>query len=375
MSLEKLKWRMTPQRRSTLAFGLLKPVMTLFLFAAGPAFADQSNAVDFPCQAALKAMGWTDIQDDIFMGRKGTTTTLRWRIAHLHPALLNYQDTLGFTLLHYAAHQKNREAVQALLDAGADPTIAGKDRVIPLHIAAFNGAWALVRMLVGPTVPAPYVASQLEARTIKGDTALHIASAMGHVNVANSLIRAGALVDAENAMGFTSLHKAVEHDRPKIARTLLLRGANPLAEEKTAAISPIELSVFFLDDQIQQALNPGAPMRSGDIPQVLAEYHTGSRVELASHVASGPLGYFDSGTAGYFLGRRNVETINPKTYLMRQLPNWGFRFLGAVQWLPEALLCRGQELCVPFSAAFLKEHSTVRQMNQIDVLMEITRGT
>lgn len=37
------------------------------------------------------------------------------------------QDEQGFTLLHYAAQSGSQDAVRALLDRGADPTIQAKD--------------------------------------------------------------------------------------------------------------------------------------------------------------------------------------------------------------------------------------------------------
>lgn len=48
---------------------------------------------------------------------------------------VNMQDAEGHTLLHFAARDGSIEAVRALLDQGADPTIRAEDGSTPLDLA------------------------------------------------------------------------------------------------------------------------------------------------------------------------------------------------------------------------------------------------
>eukprot|EP00903_Cladosiphon_okamuranus_P020143 g18494.t1 len=88
----------------------------------------------------------------------------------------------------------------------------------PMHLASVCGAAGVVRVLVEAGASVHRRAGDCD------DTPLHLASAAGQVEVVAALLEAGADINAEDEIGNTPLHVALD------ARTLeflLARGANP----------------------------------------------------------------------------------------------------------------------------------------------------
>ncbi len=107
--------------------------------------------------------------------------------------LVNRFSSDGATALGFAAFFGRREAVDLLLNAGAD-----------LNRAATNPAF--------PFVP------------------LHSAMSAGHWGIVELLLDRGADVNAREGGGMTVLHEAAGLGNLDFVRTLLARGANPAAK-------------------------------------------------------------------------------------------------------------------------------------------------
>jgi hypothetical protein len=69
------------------------------------------------------------------------------RVLLKHGAAMNLTNSTGFTPLHHAVEAGSLEALSALLDAGADPTIPSTQRVLPIETARRRGNQAAVKLL------------------------------------------------------------------------------------------------------------------------------------------------------------------------------------------------------------------------------------
>lgn len=66
----------------------------------------------------------------------------------------------------------------------------------------------------------------MNERTHGGETALHIASARGHVDAVSLLLKHKAGVDIRDPEGYTPLHAASLHGHIKVAKVLIECGAD-----------------------------------------------------------------------------------------------------------------------------------------------------
>lgn len=75
-----------------------------------------------------------------------------------------------------------------------------------------------------------------------GNTAMHIASQNGHLDIVNKLMAAGAPLNAQNGKGQTALHMSVEYDFYFVSKALVDGGADPnlTNEDGNKAILGIE---------------------------------------------------------------------------------------------------------------------------------------
>jgi uncharacterized protein len=115
----------------------------------------------------------------------------------------NAQDALGRTPLHVATHGRHHAAMRALVAAGAAPNALDNDRYDIVTIAA-----------VANHVPTLKLALELGAspRNVTSPyagTALIAAAHLGHVEVVQTLIRAGAPLDHVNTLGWTALIESI----------------------------------------------------------------------------------------------------------------------------------------------------------------------
>lgn len=134
-------------------------------------------------------------------------------------------DGLGWAPLHWAAAWGQREATVALVEAGAAVDPRNRYGYTPLHIAADRGhsscAVALLSKGADPTI-------------ISGNewTALHLAAASGCTETVEALIASGADANVRDANGSTPLHWATQHADKLVIEALLEAGADVNARDK-----------------------------------------------------------------------------------------------------------------------------------------------
>lgn len=171
-----------------------------------------------------------------------------------------------------AARRGDREAVRALLKAGADVNAAEGDGTTALHWAARSGDADLVQMLVsaganvrattrlGAYTPLMMAAqaghsaavaallaggADVEATTTTGTTPLMFAAQSGDTRTATMLVEGGAKVDArESAMEQTPLMFAAANNRTDVVKLLIARGADKAATSKVTDLNKLSMGGF-----------------------------------------------------------------------------------------------------------------------------------
>ncbi len=113
------------------------------------------------------------------------------------------RDADGRTPLHVATFARQREAIAALLDAGADTGALENGRYDAVTIAAVADDEATLALLLARGASAKLVTSRYDG------TALIAAAQLGHDGVVRQLIAAGAPLDHVNNLHWTALIEAV----------------------------------------------------------------------------------------------------------------------------------------------------------------------
>jgi ankyrin repeat protein len=127
---------------------------------------------------------------------------------------VNSTDRIGRSLLHRAAaHNKNAAVVAMLIDAGADVVARDEDGNTPCHSAARNKNVEVMRQLIP--------LCDINAVNDAGETPCFEAALSSNSVVLESLIRAGANLDAVTNDDMTVMAEAVYHHDEKSVELLV----------------------------------------------------------------------------------------------------------------------------------------------------------
>lgn len=116
---------------------------------------------------------------------------------------INQRDAYGRTPLHVATFAKQRAAVRALIQAGADTGAMENDRYDAVTIAAVADDEETLRTLLSLGASAKLVTSRYDG------TALIAAAHLGHDGVVRQLIAAGAPLDHVNNLHWTATIESI----------------------------------------------------------------------------------------------------------------------------------------------------------------------
>ncbi len=155
-----------------------------------------------------------------------------------------------------AAMQGGREAVRSLLKQGADVNAAQGDGMTALHWAARHGDVELARTLV-------YAGANLKATTrLGGLTPLLMASQIGDSAVIEVLLKAGADAKTATTNGTTPLMFAAASGRVEAVKLLLAHGADINAKESARGETALMFAAAYGHvDAIQALVAGGADVK------------------------------------------------------------------------------------------------------------------
>jgi uncharacterized protein len=143
---------------------------------------------------------------------------------------VNAPQVDGTTALHWAVRLDDLETADVLIRAGAKVSVANREGVTPLQLAALNGNAAMIEKLVkaGADPNAPLSTS--------GDTALMFAARTGTADALKVLLETGANVNAKETWGGTTpLMFAAAERHPAAVKILVEHGADVSARSNFVA--------------------------------------------------------------------------------------------------------------------------------------------
>uniref|UniRef100_A0A8C9SUK7 Nuclear factor kappa B subunit 1 n=1 Tax=Scleropages formosus TaxID=113540 RepID=A0A8C9SUK7_SCLFO len=135
--------------------------------------------------------------------------------------VVNMRNDLYQTPLHLAVVTQQEEAVTALLEAGADATLADRHGNTALHLAAQQSDGRMAALLLQH----PQMVKLIEQPNATGLCPIHLAVQASSLGALRELLSGGAHVEAQElSSGRTALHLATERDDVSLAGCLLLEG-------------------------------------------------------------------------------------------------------------------------------------------------------
>lgn len=137
----------------------------------------------------------------------------------------------GETPLYAAVLRRQKDCIDVMLDAGANPNTRPLGQDSMLSIAVANDAKAAVRSIVKTG------RARIDELNGKGETPLYVAVGRRQKDCIECLLDAGANPNATPIGKDTMLHIAVSNDAKSIAKMLLQRGVN--VEEMKGGESPL----------------------------------------------------------------------------------------------------------------------------------------
>ncbi|KAG7157058.1 Transient receptor potential cation channel subfamily A member 1-like 8 [Homarus americanus] len=152
--------------------------------------------------------------------------------------MLNEQDSLGWSPLHYASRSGQISSLASLLRLGASVRTKDNRNESPLHFAAKYGRYNTVRHLVESSNGFLI----LNECNDEGKTALHIASEEGHTRVVQLLISKGALLHRDH-QGRTPLHLAAAGGHMQTLAAILAVHAHTLDQTDKDGNTPLHSAV------------------------------------------------------------------------------------------------------------------------------------
>ncbi len=203
-----------------------------------------------------------------------------------HGAKVDEADNDEATPLHWAARGGHGAAIALLLGAHAkvDP-VAGLRKRTPLWDAAFSGSADAVNALLQAGAD-PNKADTFEQTPLH---ALALIDSARAAQIATMLLAGGARPEVRDARGFTPAHAAAASDNVGLLRVLVAENAQPVVTATTpSSETPLDIALHYQRDRAAEVLlQAGATLRAGARPPLHEAARTDSVERAAALLAMG----------------------------------------------------------------------------------------
>ncbi|KAJ8288917.1 hypothetical protein COCON_G00015760 [Conger conger] len=183
------------------------------------------------------------------------------------PTSLDKRTLFEQTALLLAVARENTACVQYLLEKGADPEIASKNKDTPLYKACEMENVEIVALILK-------FGGGVNQRCIQGWTALHEAVCRNNIEICKMLVAAGATVNPPDMYGITPLFVAAQSGRVEALCFLIENGADVNSQAADGATALFEASKNGHKDVVEILLSHNAdanrPAKSGLLPLHIA---------------------------------------------------------------------------------------------------------
>ena len=229
------------------------------------------------------------------------------------------QDQNGKTALHYAAEDKDEDAIKIILAAGGAVSVIDNAGESPLAVVYQDptqpaSARIAAEFLLAGAEPLRGTFAYFETAVLKrnlsmrfeeGRTPLHIAAANGHTGFVSYLLDQAVPVNVKDSSSSTPLHEAVRNGHIDCTTLLLASGADP--NQKDAAgntplhlVMPIASRSAIFAKLLAAGADPNQKDSYGETP-----LHIAARLGMSEDIIRALLG------AGADMNERNKKGITP----------------------------------------------------------------
>ncbi|XP_075470579.1 ankyrin repeat and SOCS box protein 2 isoform X2 [Ascaphus truei] len=191
--------------------------------------------------------GWLPLHDAAYYGAVGCTRIL----LRAYPATIDQRTLEEETPLYLATVRGHLECLQFLLESGAEPDIANKNKETPLYKACEWKNTEAVRLLVEHR-------ANVNHRCNRGWTALHEAVARNELDIIDVLVKGGAKIEAKSCYGITPLFVAAQSGQIDALRYIVKCEADVNTQANDNATALFEASKNGHGSIVQFLLAQGA---------------------------------------------------------------------------------------------------------------------
>ncbi|XP_021455674.2 ankyrin repeat and SOCS box protein 2 isoform X1 [Oncorhynchus mykiss] len=191
--------------------------------------------------------GWIPLHEAAYYGQDQCVRVL----LGAQPGVINTCDLKGRTALILAVESEKVACVEALLEMGADPDLANKERESPLYKGCEMNNAEIVAMLLNH-------GAMVNKYSTQGWTALLEAVSRNNVEICEMLVRSGAKLNPTDMYGITPLSTAAQNGHVETLQFLIKHGADVNSEASDGSTALYEAAKNGHEDIVEILLSQKA---------------------------------------------------------------------------------------------------------------------